>query len=464
MARTKPVVVVDNGGSTIKLGILGKSEANARVIQNAIIRSKGDKTTYFGQDFADCKDFSSLNYRLPIEKGYIVDWDAQKAIWDGLFTSEYLGVDPPDASLLMTEPYFNLPNLQEVYDQFVFEEYEFEAYFRCTPASLVRHGRMFSHAGLPSPDCLVVVDAGFSYTHVVPIMGGDIVWSAVKRIDIGGKLLTNQLKELVSFRQWNMMDETYIMNDVKEKCCYVSLNFHTDLETCRSNVRSNTIVQEYILPDFSANRSGRIRSPGEPLQSSQQILSMSNERFSVPESLFRPDDIGLEQVGIASAIADSISTLPEDLQGMFWANIGLIGGSTKFPGFQARLQAELRAVAPVECDVAVYTAEDPILEAYYSALAFVKSPSFTQQVVTKAEYMESGSNATRRKFKDWKPVDQHGKDKEVHKARTTAKSYQEDLEEDFRPPKASTRGRGRGRGRGTGTTRGSRGGRRGAQG
>ena len=53
------------------------------------------------------------------------------------------------------------------------------------------------------------------------------------RLDVGGKLLTNQMKELVSFRQWNMMDETYIMNEVKEACCYVSLNFARDLETCR---------------------------------------------------------------------------------------------------------------------------------------------------------------------------------------------------------------------------------------
>ncbi len=52
-------------------------------------------------------------------------------------------------------------------------------------------------------------------------------------IDVGGKLLTNQLKELTSFRQWNMMDETYIMNNVKEACCYVSLDFKRDLETCR---------------------------------------------------------------------------------------------------------------------------------------------------------------------------------------------------------------------------------------
>ncbi len=34
----------------------------------AIIRSKGDKMTYFGHELAQCKDFSSLNYRLPFEK------------------------------------------------------------------------------------------------------------------------------------------------------------------------------------------------------------------------------------------------------------------------------------------------------------------------------------------------------------------------------------------------------------
>lgn len=36
-----------------------------------------------------------------------------------------------ESSLLITEPYFNLPNLQNVYDQFVFEEYDFQSYYRC---------------------------------------------------------------------------------------------------------------------------------------------------------------------------------------------------------------------------------------------------------------------------------------------------------------------------------------------
>lgn len=140
-------------------------------------------------------------------------------------------------------------------------------------------------------------------------------------IDVGGKLLTNHLKEMVSYRQWNMMEETHIMNEVKETCCFVSDDFSKDLETCRyvwqmlfavcvrdecltqypvflaSRPRSarptrNPIVQEYIFPDYSANRPGRIRTPGDPLGESYQTLTMNNERFTVPEILFRPTDIG----------------------------------------------------------------------------------------------------------------------------------------------------------------------------
>ena len=53
------------------------------------------------------------------------------------------------------------------------------------------------------------------------------------RIDIGGKLLTNYLKELLSYRQFDLMAETYIANDVKEKCCYVATNYKRDMELSR---------------------------------------------------------------------------------------------------------------------------------------------------------------------------------------------------------------------------------------
>lgn len=43
-----------------------------------------------------------------------------------------------------------------------------------------------------------------------------------RRLDIGGKLLTNLLKETLSFRQWDMMDETWLTNALKEACCFVA--------------------------------------------------------------------------------------------------------------------------------------------------------------------------------------------------------------------------------------------------
>ncbi|TBU45521.1 actin-like protein ARP6 [Dichomitus squalens] len=456
-----PTVLVDNGASAIKAGILGVHDEQPRVISNAVVRAKGDNATYIGHELAKCRDCTSLRFRLPFEKGFLVDWDAQKAIWDGLFSTEVLGINTSESSLLITEPYFNLPNIQDVYDQFVFEEYEFRSYFRCTPASLILYGQLFAQSNSPTPECLLVVDSGFSFTHVVPLLNGEVVWEAVKRIDVGGKLLTNQLKENVSYRQWNMMEETHIMNEIKETCCFVSEDFAADLETCRARPNGNPIVQEYIFPDYSARRPGRIRDPGESLdEGTQQTLRMANERFSIPEILFRPTDIGLEQAGLSATVAASIALLPEDLQGMFWANIGLIGGNTAMPGFRNRLLSELRSLAPIDCEVGIHASAEPILEAYRSAVAFAARPEFAQCVVTREEYQEMGSSACRRKFRDWKPaVDKEqppraGVGKGAAGSSARGSSDSEDEDEGTPPPGQPTKKPGRGRGRG----RGARGG------
>ena len=58
-------------------------------------------------------------------------------------------------------------------------------------------------------------------------------------------------------------------------------------------------MQEYILPDFAAQRGGRVRAPGEPPIDDAQILHMGSERFAVPELLFRPDDIGASALLLA---------------------------------------------------------------------------------------------------------------------------------------------------------------------
>ncbi len=57
--------------------------------------------------------------------------------------------------------------------------------------------------------------------------------STYDRIDVGGKLMTNHLKHLISFRQWNMLDQTCVVNSVREACGYVTLDWKGDIELCK---------------------------------------------------------------------------------------------------------------------------------------------------------------------------------------------------------------------------------------
>lgn len=78
-----------------------------------------------------------------------------------------------------------------------------------------------------------MVDCGFSFTQAAPVFQNSTLNFGVKRIDLGGKALTNYLKELVSYRAINVMDETLLMDDVKEKLCFVSLDVERDLQFAR---------------------------------------------------------------------------------------------------------------------------------------------------------------------------------------------------------------------------------------
>ncbi|KAF7980682.1 hypothetical protein HWV62_37119 [Athelia sp. TMB] len=63
---------------------------------------------------------------------------------------------------------------------------------------------------------------------------------------------------------------------------------------------------------------------------------------------------------------------------------------------------ELRSLAPVDCEIVIFQCNDPIGETYRAAHTFVQHPQYADHLVTRAEYLEGGSNACRRKFRDWR--------------------------------------------------------------
>ena len=75
----------------------------------------------------------------------------------------------------------------------------------------------------------------------------------------------------------------------------------------------------------------------------------------------------------------------------------------------------------------------PVTEAYRSALAFASQPQFEDHLVTRAEYLEGGSNACRRKFKDWRSSDEASKDETKVKVKGKGRQRDEGLRADAGP-------------------------------
>jgi actin-related protein len=98
VAAPQRTLVLDNGAYTIKAGIVPSASENlsyddCRVIPNCIARSTRDKCSYVGSELDACKDFGELAFRRPVEKGFIVNWEAEKAIWEHEFMGAAVGDD-----------------------------------------------------------------------------------------------------------------------------------------------------------------------------------------------------------------------------------------------------------------------------------------------------------------------------------------------------------------------------------
>jgi actin-related protein 6 len=96
VAAPNKTLVLDNGAYTIKAGIVSSASENlsyddCRVIPNCIARSTRDKCSYVGSELDACKDFGELAFRRPVEKGFIVNWEAEKAIWEHEFIGTTVG-------------------------------------------------------------------------------------------------------------------------------------------------------------------------------------------------------------------------------------------------------------------------------------------------------------------------------------------------------------------------------------
>ncbi|KAB2576507.1 Actin-like protein arp6 [Lasiodiplodia theobromae] len=436
-------LIIDNGAYNIKAGFAppdSSTEPSCRITPNCIARAR-DRRIWIGSQLEQCKDFGEMAFRRPVEKGYIVNWEGEKAIWDHEFLANdaALKCDPHDTTLVLTEAPNSPQALQTNCDQMVFEEFEFASYYRCLAPALNAYNdipALFSDPASTSSgpvESLLVIDTGYSHTTITPLHHGRPFHSAIRRLTVGGKFLTNHLKELISLRAYNFMDETHLVNEIKEDVCFVSTDFAHDLErTWKGSSNNNkttpdtSIVVDYVLPDYTERQRGFAR-PHDPSAAAkakrlglaqggvqhhtasggatssgktEDLLPLGNERFAVPELLFHPNDIGLPEPGLPDAVMQSLQQLPEGLWPGLLANVVVVGGNSLLPGFTERLERELRAIVPAELLVRVARPEDPVTFTWKGGvrLAGERGEGLRGVAVTREEYLENGSAWAARRF------------------------------------------------------------------
>ena len=241
-------IVIDNGSGTIRAGFAGE-EIPSCYFPSFVGRPKHPRVmagglegdVFIGQKAQDLRGL--LKIRYPLEHGIVTDWDDMEKIWHYLYENE-LKTLPEEHPVLLTEPPLNPRRNRDVAAQIMFETFNVPALYTSIQAvlSLYASGRTTG----------VVLDSGDGVSHAVPVVEGFAIPNSIRRIDVAGRDVTEQLQVLLrkNGHVLHTSAEKEVVRMIKEKTCYVSLDpKREEKDWMNSYHKSETKSMDYALPD-----------------------------------------------------------------------------------------------------------------------------------------------------------------------------------------------------------------------
>lgn len=316
-------IVIDNGSCLMKAGFSGDALCDGiprAVFPSVIGRPKLQceqqvKDCYIGSDAYNTT--SILQFKNPIERGAIADVDDMEKIWHHTFYNE-LHADPEEHPVLLLEHFPNCRPPREKMTQVMFETFSIPSIFLGRSTSFALYGARKSTG--------VVVDCGDGVTDICCFVDGFLLRGSDRQLRLGGCDITTYLQRSLNERCYDFTTarQKNIVRDIKEKLAYVATDFEAEKRKAET---SNECEENYSLYPYCND------------------VTVSSERFTCPELLFKPYLNGLEWDGIHEVICDAVTNCDKDLWRSLYANVILCGGGARLRGLRERLEAELSDLA-----------------------------------------------------------------------------------------------------------------------
>ena len=156
---------------------------------------------------------------------------------------------------------------------------------------------------------------------------------------------------------------------------------------------------ENQISEIDKNYFGNVQQYQYNFHQENDYFILGVDQFRCAELLFKPYIIGVEQAGIIEIISMILKNMNLNAKKNLAKNIFITGGNTNYPFLKERIYHDIRSYLPVDMDINIIRAENPVLDAWKGARLFfndtydlkgIKNNLRDKIYISKKEYEEYG--------------------------------------------------------------------------